>query len=376
MSLSPEELRYHHRQLLLPDIGYTNQLKLKDSVVGVAGAGGLGCPVLEILNSAGVGELVLIDRDTVEESNLHRQSLFDNSQIGLPKVEAAVLRLAKRNPHTKLKAFNGEVSSFAKAVWQHCDLIIDCTDNYETRYWLSDYCVQASKPLLSGALHRLSGQLSLLNYPIGQGPSYRCIFPEVPSEEQSAGCNVIGTSSIITQLIGSAMAAEAVQLLIGEAPNSAGKLMLFDLEDFSWEGIACKRQPQETKKAADSNLLWKDYLQWCRIVTDSKEGETFEMSLNDLARLKQAGTLRIIDIRLPEEQPETIWLGTVQLPGADSGLIGEKFKKDDLMAIHCQSGKRSLTLVQELRSMGFSNVYSIEGGALALAMNQGIFMDS
>ncbi len=176
MSLSKSELSRYSRHIKLKEVGIAGQEKLKAAKILVIGAGGLGCPVLQYLTAAGVGTIGIIDGDTIEESNLQRQVLFAQADLKLPKAKTAALKLKAQNPNVNFKVANTALTKEnALSLIEPFDIIVDCTDNFPTRYLINDACILSNKPLVFGAIHQFDGQVSVFNFE--QGPSYRCLFP-------------------------------------------------------------------------------------------------------------------------------------------------------------------------------------------------------
>ncbi|KAF8656787.1 hypothetical protein AX16_002339 [Volvariella volvacea WC 439] len=210
----PEYLRYG-RQMILDGFGLQAQLKLRVSSIAVVGAGGLGCPALQYLAAAGVGTLGIFDHDRVELSNLHRQVLHDEGNIGMYKAESAAQSIKRINPNTTVNAIVAAIEpSNALSLLSPYDIILDCTDNAPTRYLLSDVAVTLGKPLVSGAAQKYEGQLCVYNlHP--NGPCYRCLFPRPPARESMASCAETGVLGVVTGIIGNLQALEAIKLAAG-----------------------------------------------------------------------------------------------------------------------------------------------------------------
>ena len=207
-----EEKSFYSRQLLLPEIGETGQQKLKQARVLVIGAGGLGCPVLTYLAAAGVGHIGIVDADIIDKTNLHRQVLFGFSQIGMPKVEAAINRLKDLNPYVTLKGFyENLLPENAIEIIKSYDIVVDATDNFPVRYLINDSCVILDKPFVLGSIDRFQGQVSVMNFKDNNGvsgPTYRCLFPYPPKPESAPNCSQIGVIGVLPGIIGSFQANE------------------------------------------------------------------------------------------------------------------------------------------------------------------------
>jgi adenylyltransferase/sulfurtransferase len=215
------------RQVQLPGFGQEAQQKLLQSSVLVIGAGGLGVPVLQYLTGMGIGKIGIVDGDTISLSNLHRQVLYAQDEIGLPKAEVAARKLSALNPSIKIKHYSSFLSvDNALQLIEDYDLVIDATDNFSARYLVNDACVILSKPFIYGAIHQYEGHISVFNF--NDGPTYRCLYPTVPSVAQIPDCNTAGVLGVVPGLIGLHQALETVKLLTGIAKTLSGFLQVFD----------------------------------------------------------------------------------------------------------------------------------------------------
>jgi len=223
-------LRYN-RQMLLPEIGETGQLRLKNAKVLVIGAGGLGCPILQYLATAGVGTLGIIDFDTVEIHNLHRQILYTEADIEQPKTAIASAVIRKLNPEINCRVFNEKLSaSNASAILQDFDVIVDGCDNFATRYLVNDTCVVLKKPLVYGSILKFEGQLAVFNH--NGSKQLRDLFPEPPDPKDVPNCSLNGVMGTLPGIIGTMMGHETLKLIIG-LPTLQNELVLFNT--LSWQ---------------------------------------------------------------------------------------------------------------------------------------------
>jgi len=216
MMLSKEEHSRYNRHIILPEVGLEGQEKLKLSKVLVVGAGGLGCPVLIYLAAAGVGTIGIVDFDSVDESNLHRQILFGTGDIGKPKAEAAKIKLQEQNPHVEVEVHNTRLTSKnAIEIIDKYDIIVDGSDNFPTRYLVNDACVILKKPFVFGSIFKFEAQISTFNYE--GGPTYRCLYPDPPGAGEVPNCAEIGVIGVLPGIVGSIQANEAIKMIIGIA---------------------------------------------------------------------------------------------------------------------------------------------------------------
>lgn len=232
--LSPEELERYARHIVLPEVGGPGQQKLKRARVLVVGAGGLGAPVLHYLAAAGVGTLGIVDDDEVSLSNLQRQVIHSSESVGLPKAESAAAAIARINPHVtveqhRLRLDAGNVGDLVSAY----DLAIDGTDNFDTRYALADACAAIGRPLVTGAVGRFDGSVTVLK-PFEKGPdgrrnpSYRDLFPEPPPRDLVPSCAEAGVLGALVGVIGTLQAMEAIKLITGIGEPLVGRLLMYD----------------------------------------------------------------------------------------------------------------------------------------------------
>ncbi|QYS90148.1 HesA/MoeB/ThiF family protein [Flavobacterium davisii] len=226
----PDYLRYS-KHLLVPEIGEEGQLKIKNAKVLVIGAGGLGCPILQYLTSAGVGTLGVIDFDTVALHNLHRQILYTEIDIDLPKVNQAKMALEKLNPLIEIQVFNQKLTlENAPSLFENFDIIVDGCDNFTTRYLVNDICVQLGKPLVYGSIFKFEGQLAVFNH--NGSKQLRDLFPDSPNPEDVPDCSLNGVISSLPGIIGTMMAQETLKMIIG-LPVLTNELIVFST--FNWE---------------------------------------------------------------------------------------------------------------------------------------------
>lgn len=231
MTLSPEELERYARHIVLPEIGGPGQQALARSRVLVVGAGGLGAPALLYLAAAGVGALIVVDDDAVTLSNLQRQPIFSTADIALPKAETAANRLTGLNPHVSVEAHILRLDpEAAERLVPLSDLVLDGSDNFETRYLLNAACVASERPLVAAAMSRWEGQISLW-HPAAGGPCYACVFPEPPDPDLTPPCSLAGVVGALPGVMGSLMAMEAIKHLTGAGRTLRSAILLYDALD-------------------------------------------------------------------------------------------------------------------------------------------------
>jgi molybdopterin/thiamine biosynthesis adenylyltransferase len=243
VSLGPEELERYARHIVLREIGGTGQRRLRDARVLVVGAGGLGSPALLYLAAAGVGTLRVVDDDAVSLSNLHRQILFGDADIGAPKIAVAAAALGRLNPHVTVEAREARLDADnADGLLAGCDAALDGSDSFATRAAVNAACVAAGVPLISGALSQWEGQVSLFD-PARGGPCYACVFPEAPAAGLAPSCAEAGVVGALPGVIGSMMALEAVKLIARAGEGLRGRMFLFDGLHAESRRIALRARP-------------------------------------------------------------------------------------------------------------------------------------
>lgn len=235
MLLKGEE-EYYNRHIKLSDFGLVKQNVLKNSSVLVVGAGGLGCPVLQNLAGMGVGKIGIVDFDTIQVHNLHRQHLYTFADLGRKKVNVATQKIKQLNPYIVVYKFDTELSvENALDIISKFDYVVDCSDNFATRYLVNDFCIYLNKPFVHGSISNYTGQITVLNYK--NGPSYRCLYPEAPNPEDSIDCNNNGVIALLPSIVGNLMAAQTCKVILNEIDVLSGKLLIFDFIKFSFNTI-------------------------------------------------------------------------------------------------------------------------------------------
>ncbi len=349
--LSNLELARYNRHIILPELGFEGQQKLKQASVLVIGAGGLGCPVLQYLVAAGVGTIGIIDDDRVEESNLQRQILYNLDDIGSFKAEVAARKLALQNPFVNFNVYTQRLGNQnALAVFKSYDLIIDGSDNFPTRYLVNDACVILDKPLVFGSVFKFEGQVSVFNFK--NGPTYRCLFPDQP--EDSPNCSEIGVIGVLPGIIGSMQANEAIKIITGIGEVLSGKLMVFDALKMNFQLLQFFKN--------DQNLLISElgnYQELC----EAPMSKIKEISIEELKiKIKAGEDIQIIDVREPHEF-ELFHIDAELIPLNIITQNQHKISTTKQVIIHCQRGSRSLMAIKLLQeNSNASNLYNLTGG--------------
>ncbi|MFN6945827.1 MAG: molybdopterin-synthase adenylyltransferase MoeB [Cytophagaceae bacterium] len=366
--LSAEELKRYNRHIILPEFGKEAQEKLKAAKVLVIGAGGLGCPILLYLTAAGVGTLGIIDFDSVDESNLHRQVLFSHEDIGKPKAEAAAEKLQKQNPYVNFKIHNTRLEKEnALQIFKQYDLVVDGSDNFPTRYLVSDASVMLNKPLVFGSIFKFEGQVSVFNYlkKNGEkGPTYRCLFPEPPAPDSVPNCATIGVLGVLPGVIGTMQANEAIKVITGIGEPLAGKLLLYNALNMQFTTIGLLT----VDKNYCISRLEDDYVELCSpsSTTEALEFEEGykEISVEDLSqKLENHEDIFLLDVREPHEWDICHLPGSHLVPMNTIQHNIEKIPEDKPVIVYCHHGMRSAWVVKFLvDEFNYKNLYNLEGG--------------
>jgi sulfur-carrier protein adenylyltransferase/sulfurtransferase len=360
-NFSNDELIRYSRHFVLPDFGSEGQRKLKNSTVFVIGAGGLGCPVLLYLAAAGVGSITIVDDDVVSLSNLQRQILFTSDDLNLSKAETAAKKISSLNPSIKIDFIRTRLSTEnALKVLAPADVVVDCTDNFPTRYLANDACVLLDKPLVYGSVFRYEGQVAVFNYK--QGVNYRDFYPLPPDPQSVPNCEEGGVLGVLTGIIGSIQANETLKILAGFGEPLSGHVLLFD--SMTLESLRIKIANQNSRKSIKSLINYDDF---CG-VQHPKQKTMKEVTVQELKALKDSGAdFQLIDVREPHEF-DICNLDGELIPQGDIPSSVERISKDKQVIIHCRSGARSGNMVQWLeKNHGFTNLYNLKGGVLAWA---------
>jgi molybdopterin/thiamine biosynthesis adenylyltransferase/rhodanese-related sulfurtransferase len=355
-----EQIRYS-RHFVLPNFGSDAQLKLKRASVAVIGAGGLGSPVLLYLAAAGIGSIKIIDHDLVSLSNLQRQILFSMDDLNQPKVEIAAKRISRLNPMVKIAAIQERIESAnALTFLEDVDVVIDCTDNFPTRYLLNDACVLLNKPLVYGSVFRYEGQTGVFNYK--QGVNYRDLYPTPPEAGQIPNCEEGGVLGVLTGIIGCMQTNEAIKIITGIGEPLAGKVLIFDSETLESTIV---RIPD--RKSRDTIKTLINYDEFCKVPPKSNKPMK-EVTVQELKALMDSkADFQLIDVREPHEF-DICNLGWRVNPARRNSTCCRTHLKDKKVIIHCRSGARSGNMVQWLeKNHGFTNLYNLKGGVLAWA---------
>lgn len=363
-ALTPAEVRRYARHFSLPDVGEAGQRRLKGARVLLVGAGGLGSPAALYLAAAGVGTLGLVDDDRVDETNLQRQILFGTSQIGQGKHSAAADRLRDLNPHIHVEPFAVRLTSAnAREILGGFDVVLDGSDNFPTRYLVSDACVMLGKPDVYGAIFRFDGQVSV--FAASGGPCYRCLFRDPPPPELVPSCEQAGVLGVLPGIIGTLQALEVVKLVTGAGRPLAGRLLLFDGLSARFRELTVKRDP-ECPVCGDAPTIREliDYEAFCGAGTASPPGDDApEIDVTELATLLgDRATPQLVDVREPWEWAVCRLEGATLIPMRELPQRLDELDRARPVVTYCHTGRRSLVAREFMMQRGFRDVRSLRGG--------------
>ncbi|MET3803452.1 adenylyltransferase/sulfurtransferase [Nakamurella sp. UYEF19] len=363
-SLSKAEVERYSRHLIIPDVGMIGQKRLKNAKVLVVGAGGLGSPALLYLAAAGVGTLGILDFDIVDESNLQRQVIHGQSDVGKSKAVSAAESVAEINPFVEVILHTDRLESDnALEIFAGYDLILDGTDNFATRYLVNDACVLLNKPYVWGSIFRFEGQVSL--FWAEYGPQYRDLYPEPPPPGMVPSCAEGGVLGVLCASIGSIMVTEAIKLITGIGETLLGRLMVYDALEMTYRTVKVRRDPNGEPI---TGLI--DYEVFCGSVsTEAAEAAaSHTISAKELKRRIDAHEdFALIDVREQNEFEIVSIPGAVLIPKGDilSGEALSLIPQDKPVILHCKSGARSAEALAVLHKAGFADAVHVGGGVLA-----------
>lgn len=367
--LTRDEVARYSRHLIIPDLGMDGQKRLKNAKVLVIGAGGLGSPALLYLAAAGVGTLGIVEFDEVDASNLQRQVIHGESDIGRPKADSARDSILEINSGIDVRLHKIRLEpDNAVELFREYDLIVDGTDNFATRYLVNDAAVLAGKPYVWGSIYRFEGQVSVFweDAPDGRGINYRDLYPEAPPPGMVPSCAEGGVLGVLCASIGSVMVTEAIKLITGIGDPLLGRLMVYDALDMNYRTIKLRRDPE---RQPITELI--DYDAFCGVV--SEEGQAAAagstVTARELKDLLDAGDVELIDVREPVEWDIVHIEGATLIP-KDRILSGEalsELPQNRKIVLHCKTGIRSAEALAALKRAGFSDATHLQGGVIAWA---------
>ncbi len=369
-ALDRDEVARYSRHLIIPDVGMDGQRRLRAARVLMIGAGGLGSPALLYLAAAGVGTIGIVEFDTVELSNLQRQVIHGESDVGRRKAHSARDTIREVNSAVEVRLHEVRLDADnAVELFSEYDLIVDGTDNFATRYLINDAAALAGKPYVYGSVYRFEGQVSVFwqDAPDGRGIDYRDVYPEAPPPELAPNCAEGGVLGILCATVGSIMATEAVKLITGIGEPLLGRLLIYDALRMEYQTLKLRRAPG---RRPITGLI--DYEAFCGTVSEQARLAAAEATITapQLRELLESGAdVALIDVREPVEW-DIVRIDGATLVPRDEILSGEalgRLPRDRPLVLHCRSGVRSAEALAVLRASGFDNARHLHGGILAWA---------
>jgi len=365
--LTVDEVRRYSRHLIIPDVAMNGQKRLKNSKVLCVGAGGLGSPALMYLAAAGVGTLGVVEFDTVDESNLQRQIIHGQSDIGRSKAESARDSVQEINPLVRVVLHEERLDSEnVMELFAQYDLIVDGTDNFATRYLVNDACVLLNKPYVWGSIYRFDGQASV--FWSEYGPCYRCLYPEPPPPGMVPSCAEGGVLGVLCGSIGAVQVTEAIKLLTGVGEPLLGRLLIYDALEMTYRQVKVRKDPDCAvcgKNPTVTELI--DYEAFCGAVSEEAVEAAKDSTITPrvLKEWIDAGEkISIIDVREPAEYEIVSIPGSTLIP-KNEFLMGEalaKLPQDSRIVLHCKSGVRSAECLAIVKNAGFADAVHLGSG--------------
>lgn len=370
-ALTVDEVRRYSRHLIIPDLAMAGQQRLMNAKVLCVGAGGLGSPALMYLAAAGVGTLGIVEFDTVDESNLQRQIIHGQSDIGKSKAQSAKEKIAEINPYVKVitHELRLDVDNVMELFAQY-DIIVDGTDNFATRYLVNDACVLLKKPYVWGSIYRFDGQASV--FWAEYGPCYRCLYPEPPPPGMVPSCAEGGVLGVLCASIGSIQTTEAIKVITGIGEPLIGSLMIYDALEMSYRKIKVRKDPNCPlcgEKPTQTALL-PDYEAFCGVLSTAAEDAAKDstISVKELKeKIDRGDDFMLIDVREPSEYEIVKIPGSVLIPKQNfvDGSALATLPQNKPIILHCKSGVRSAECLAVLKNAGFADAQHVSGGVVA-----------
>jgi adenylyltransferase/sulfurtransferase len=372
-ALTVDEVRRYSRHLIIPDVAMAGQQRLMNAKVLCVGAGGLGSPALMYLAAAGVGTIGIVEFDTVDESNLQRQIIHGQSDIGKSKAQSAKEKISEINPYVQVVTHEVRLdNSNVKEIFSQYDIIVDGTDNFATRYLVNDACVLLKKPYVWGSIYRFDGQASV--FWAEYGPCYRCLYPEPPPPGMVPSCAEGGVLGVLCATIGSIQTTEAIKVITGVGEPMIGSLMIYDALEMSFRKIKVRKDPNCPlcgENPTQSDLL-PDYEAFCGVISDAAEVAVKDstISVTELAsKIGADDDFYLVDVREPSEFEIVRIPGSHLIPkqGFLDGTVLATLPQDKPIILHCKSGVRSAECLAILKGAGFADATHVAGGVIAWA---------
>ncbi len=373
-SLTVDEVKRYSRHIIIPEIGMAGQKRLRNSRVLAIGAGGLGSPVMVYLAAAGVGTIGVVDFDVVDESNLQRQIIHGQSDVGRSKAESARDSIKEINPYIDVVLHQERLDSTnVMEIFGQYDLIVDGTDNFATRYLVNDAAVLLGKPYVWGSIFRFDGQASV--FWAEHGPCYRCLYPEPPPPGMVPSCAEGGVLGVMAGTMGTLQANEAIKLLTGVGEPLLGQLVIYDALESSLRKVRIRKDP-ECAVCGENPTVTEliDYEAFCGTISDAaaeaaRDSTISVLELKDMLDARERGDtdFLLVDVREPAEYEIVRIDGAVLVPKNEflMGSALEDLPQDKPIVLHCKVGGRSAEVLAVVKGAGFGNAVHVGGGVVA-----------
>ena len=350
-----EQSKRYSRQIALSEIGSLGQQKLQNAKVLVIGAGGLGCPVLQILAASGVGTLGIVDGDLVEETNLHRQLLYSIDDCGQNKVDVAAKAIQNSNAGIKTNVYPEFINeSNINAIAKDYDILVDCTDTIAVRYLINDTSAYLNKPMVYASIHKFEGQISVFNYQ--EGPSYRCLFPEKESAP-IPNCVTTGVLGVIPNTLGMLQATEVMKIILGIGSILSGRLLIYNALEISFNEIEFNKSLNQFEIGFEKGK---------QLALNKKQ--KYELNKTSFLEKCSLKNYIVIDLRENQELPKLKYKSVINIPFSEIEKHQNKFIKNQNIILFCQSGIRSKKALTLFINDGFTNVYHLQNGIQSLQL--------
>lgn len=351
-------LRRYSRHLLIPEVGVAGQEKLASARVLCIGAGGLGSPVLQYLAAAGVGRIGVMDDDTVDESNLQRQTLFATGDIGKSKAQIAAQRVREINPLVAADPIAVRFDAAnARELVRLYDIVVDCTDRFETRYLINDACALEGKPDVYGSIFRFDGQVSVFSR---GGPCYRCLFPQAPPEGTVPTCAEGGVLGVLAGIVGTLQANETLKVILGIGEPLIGRLLLVDALGARMREVTIERDPACPLCGESPNIT--------EVREEAQEAQALDVDEIEPSQLDAAlPDVTLLDVREPHEAALGLIEGSLHIPASELPARLHELDSAKRYVVACRVGQKSLWAARLLRDAGFRRVVHLRGGLLTYA---------
>ena len=375
--LTIDEVRRYSRHLIIPDVGMSGQKRLKNAKVLVIGAGGLGSPALLYLAAAGVGTLGIAEFDEVDESNLQRQIIHQQSDIGKSKALSAKESVLETNPYVTVVLHEERLDNDnVMQVFEGYDLIVDGTDNFATRYMVNDAAYFLGIPYVWGSIYRFDGQASVFAPTLAEdAPCYRCLYPEPPPPGMVPSCAEGGVLGVLCASIGSIQVNEAIKLLTGIGDPAIGKLVIYDALELEWRKLRVRKDPNCALCGENPTVTGLiDYDNFCGAISeealDAAAGSTISVTtLEHMLKERDEGTrdFVLVDVREPNEAEINHIPGAILIPKGEflNGHALEQLPSDKQIVMHCKTGVRSAETLAIVKGAGYSDAVHVGGGVAA-----------